>query len=611
MYRFLFFARPEAHHPETQQKVFLIALYALTTLATLVVPINAVFGLSAQTAYSVEVQFAFLGLLTAGVVTFWVTRRLALARTLARAALFVLAAFLVSDGGGTMGIGYLYFVATFPLLYLILGLRWGLAFVVLFLAGLILPLATGTLPADSLLATPGLQPRLVIVFLVAAALAALALVYQNNLVKSLAQLAYVDPVTGMASRNRITENLGQAVHGPRPFALVALKLHHFGLVSNHLGLAPGDWALGETARRIQHCLPADAFGGRWTGTLFVFLIPDTNLERLEDLGRTMLHAVAQPVALEGEHLILQPGLAITRYPEEGTSTDRLMANLSTTLARGEDQPGQVLMYDEVAWKAEERRFQVAAALEEAVARGHLSLAYQPKVRLADRRPHGAEILLRWNHPTMGPVSPGEFIPVAETLGIVHPITWLVVDRFLADLSGARDRLEAGPFALNLSSQDLGHRDLASKLVRKFAEARIPPSSAELEITEGVMMSQDPHVKAVLDELKTAGFRLAIDDFGTGYSSLSYLHKVEADTLKIDQSFVRQLGGSAALSTIVDAIVSMGQALGMTIVAEGVETEAQADYLAARGCTLAQGWLFGKPMPFDQYLAWLDRQNSAP
>jgi len=611
---FFFDAPPEADLPPIQQRVRLLAVYALTLVATLSLAFNLAFHPDEGLTWPLAFQLLFAGLLFTALGLFWVTRNLRVARLLAGAAIFVLAAFVLLDNGGSRGVGYLFFLAAFPLLYLFLGLGGGLSFIALFAVGAVLRIGLWPLPADSLVADPDLRSRLVVAFGAASALGAFAVVYQAHLVRSLSRLAYSDSVTGLANRDRLTEDLALTIRDGRPFALVALKLHHFGLVSNHLGMGPGDRVLKVTADRIRAVLPPGSLPGRWNGTFFVLRVPAGTLEDLEALGRRLIEATEKPVDLDAEKLFLQPGVALTRFPEDGPTTDRLVANLSMTLTRGEDQPGQVLCFDEEAWKAEERRYHLAGALEDALARGQFTLAYQPKVRLADGRPHGAELLLRWTHPELGPISPAEFIPVAETLGIIHEITWFVVDQFLVDavaISDARGPgLDHGPHAINLSSQDLTRRDLATRLISRFHRAGLPPTEVELEITEGVMMSQDPHVRTVLARLKEAGFRLAIDDFGTGYSSLSYLHRIEADALKIDQSFIRRLGEVSAMPPIVDAIVSMGRALGLDVVAEGVETEDQAAYLRDRGCTLAQGWLFGRPMALEDYLAWL-RLTRAP
>lgn len=608
MYRFLFVVRPERDQPATQQRIFLISLYALTLSAGSVIVVNLIWGFSRGSPLSQLFQLVFLACLLVAVANVWISHSLPLSRHLTSAGLFLLALFMIFDSGGTRGIGYLYFIISFPLLHMLLGLRWGLVFITLFVVGLLGRHALGEFPPDSILGDSDLQPRLLLAFLVASVIGSCALVYQGTLVRSLSRLAYSDEVTGLASRNRLVEALSQALQGPKPFALMALKLHHFGLVSNHLGMAPGDRALRNTAAVIERTIPEAALAGRWTGTLFLIRLTETNLENLEQIGQSLINETSRPVDLGDEHLVLQPGVAITRYPEDGKTIDRLVANLTTTLARGEDRPGLVLAFDEAAWKAEERRFQLASALEKALPSGQLSLAYQPKVLLATGEPQGAEILLRWNHPELGSVSPAEFIPVAETIGLIFPITGFVIDRFLQDLKDFQRAEVPGPFAINLSSQDLTRKDLAEKVIDRFKRDQVDPGTVELEITEGVMMSEDPGVQRVLAELKSAGFRLAIDDFGTGYSSLSYLHRIDADTLKIDQSFVRQLDSSTAVSSIVDAIISMGKSLGMTIVAEGVETSDQADYLRRRGCTYAQGWHFGRPMAAEVFRDWILTRN---
>jgi diguanylate cyclase (GGDEF)-like protein len=593
-----------------QHRVSVIAFSTVVLASLVIVPFNFVGDVSLGDWCPVVIEGVYLTFVVGAVVTFLATRDLGHARLLLGLGLFVLSAYLVQQAGGPRGTGLFYFLSSFPLLYFVLGLRAGLVFTAAFFVGFLVRVLAFPLDASSVFADPDLRGKFVLVFAVASALGLTAMTYQHRLIRYLSRVAFEDSVTGLWNRSRLTEHLKVSVRGPDPFALLALKLYHFDEVGQHWGMAMGDKVMGLAGRRLQGCLPPGAVAGRWSGTLFLLRVDTSEVEPLQELCRTLMKAVAQPMPAEEVPVSLYPGMAVTRYPEDGQTIDRLVANLTLTLAQGEDQVGEVRLFNEAAWATEQRRFQIAAALEGAVGREEMSLVYQPKVRLTDRTYQGAEVLLRWTHPHLGVVPPAEFIPIAESTGYIRDITWFVIDRFLEDYPVILSAWGRGPLpgahAVNLSPVDLGQGQLREYLLARLGRHNLSPDVLELEITEGVMMSSDPRVQSVLKGLKEAGFRLAIDDFGTGYSSLSYLHRLEAQTLKIDQSFVRQLGSVSTMPPIVDAVLSMGKALRMTVVAEGVETEAQAAHLVERGCTLAQGWLFSRALAKNEYLEWIRR-----
>lgn len=613
---FLLFVRPETDELPLQQKVNLLVLYAVALASLGAAPFNMAVDLAVGAVGSVVMVGIYLGLTLSSVLVFWASRSLKKARRVMAFGVFLLSTYLIIQGGGAgYGLGFFYFITAFSLLYFILGFKSGIFFSIYFFVGVVIRTYLGDLPAGSLFSVPDLRDRFILIFGVATAFGIIAVFYQHNLVRSISRIAYFDSVTGLSNRERMGEILDLSIRAGRPFTLGALKLHRFGRVSSYQGAAVGDSLLGALGRRMKELLPPRAIAGRWSGTLFLILHEDDPSSGVEAWGKELLSAVQEPLEVGSRKVGLKAGMAVTRFPADGMTADRLVANLASVLDSDQFALGKIRYFNETAWQAEQRRLKVASALEGAMDRGELSLVFQPKVHLDSGKFQGAEALLRWNNQELGPVSPAEFIPLAEAGGQIHQITQFVALRVFEDWSRVlrHCRKDCRPVvALNLAADDLGDLDFPGFLKAKCDRLGIPCSQVELEITEGSMMADDPRVKMVLSQLKGSGFRLAIDDFGTGYSSLSYLQKLDADTLKIDQSFIRGIddkyavsqGAGGQTSPIVDAVLFMGHSLGMEITAEGVETEVQAAYLRARGCELAQGWLFARPMPIEELLDWI-------
>lgn len=611
MREFLFSIRPEPEESPVQQRVSLITFYTIALASLLAVPYNLVIDYRRGDASSVFVLGAYGGFILSGLAVFFSTRSVRKARLLFAIGVCVLALRLVWEGGGERGFGLFYFMPAFPIFYFVFGRRGGLAFSALFLAGVGSRFAFGPFPPESFLVEAENRMRVFMVFVVATGIGAAGIHYQHMLVAYLSRLAYVDPLTSLANRARASEYLEQATRADAPFFLVALKIHRFAQVAGFRGAKAADALIETVGARIREALQPGDFAGRWAGTVFLVSRGGSDAAQLRDWATALLRSATSPIAVEGRETSLRAGIAVTRFPEDGLTLDRLTANLMSTLDTSDVLHGKVRFYNEASWSAEQRRFRLASALKGAVGRGELNLVYHPKIRLSDGACLGAEVLSRWRHPELGVVPPTEFIPVAESIGCIGEITAFVIEGFLADwpaIAQAR-----GPacddcrHALNLSPLDLANLDFPGYIASRCRAANVPTREIELEITEGMMMNDDGATQAVLRELKAAGFRLAIDDFGTGYSSLSYLHKLEADNLKIDRSFIEKLGPEGLTEPIVDAIISMGRSLGMTITAEGVETDADAAYLEGKGCEFAQGWLYTEPIPLESYLAWLRKR----
>jgi sensor c-di-GMP phosphodiesterase-like protein len=275
--------------------------------------------------------------------------------------------------------------------------------------------------------------------------------------------------------------------------------------------------------------------------------------------------------------------------------------------RGGNIPGQVTFFNEEQLRKERQRFIISEALREADLDREFSLHYQPKILTSHGGCAGAEVLLRWNSSRMGPMPPAQFISVAEENGYIRLITRWILQRCFSDLKQIQDLPQAEGFvhAINLSVADLKDPAFLPTLQMIMAEKTVDPRFFEFELTEGMLIDENPQIRETLEGLTRMGFRLAIDDFGTGYSSLSYLNTLKVHNIKIDQSFIQQITGQPGEShPVVDAIISMGLAMGLEITAEGVETEAQYTYLKERGCQMVQGWLFSRALPLDVYQAYL-------
>jgi len=591
-----------------QQKIYRIIFFAIFTVSLIAVPFHMFHDFQNGKYLALGFLSIYLILLLIGFVLLIITRNITYTRIALVAAVYLLATWQLVDAGGFYGTGLLYFISCFSLLYFVLGFRGGIIFSFYFFIGLAIRFYVAPVVEPSIFASAIVRSRMLMVFFVATILGLVALVYQHRLVNYLSRLAYADSLTGLPNRLRISEYLNQKIKDGKQFYLVAIKIFNFGQLASHQGIDVGDSFLKIVAKRLMERVPDGTIASRWSGTMMMVCHEGLDPFAVREWSRDVLDAVQQPLEAYDVRLALRAGIAITNFPTDGLTIDRLVANLVSTIESPEFMIGKVRFFNENAWIADQRRFQLASAMKGAVERNEFSLRYHPKIRLDSGACSGAEVLLRWNHPELGSVSPAEFIPVAEATGYIKEVTSFVVHKFFNEFEIIQPLMchveTLYSHAINLSPLDLANLDLPGLIRNEFVAREWNPSMLEFEITEGAMMSEDPQVGMVLAELKYAGFKLAIDDFGTGYSSLSYLHTIDADNLKIDQSFIRKLGAGQDNDPIVDAIILIAHSLGMKVTAEGVETEEQAAYLRLRGCDFAQGYLYAKPLSLDDYLTWL-------
>jgi diguanylate cyclase (GGDEF)-like protein len=415
-------------------------------------------------------------------------------------------------------------------------------------------------------------------------------------------LAQFDPLTGLPNRallaDRFSQMILQAGRRGAMLGVLFVDLDDFKLVNDTLGRAGGDELLREAARRLQSAVrPGDTLA-RVSGDEFALVLAD--LARQEDaalVAEKLLERLAEPFILSGQETFVTASVGIAAYPADGGDAESLLGAADAAMVRAKQSGRNAYHFFTAAITQRTRaRAQVALELRRAMERNEFDLAYQPKIDLASGAPCGAEALLRWNHPQRGVILPAEFVPVLEETGLIVPVGEWVLRRACEDLKAWQAAgLKVLPVAVNLSARQFRQQQLDARIRSLVRNAGVDPRLIELEITESQLMQDPDHAIRVMQALREVGIRIAIDDFGTGYSSLAYLTRFPVAALKIDRSFVADALSDAADAAIVRTIIEMAHTLSFTVVAEGVETEAQRAFLRQFGCEQGQGFLFAEPM----------------
>jgi diguanylate cyclase (GGDEF)-like protein/PAS domain S-box-containing protein len=428
-------------------------------------------------------------------------------------------------------------------------------------------------------------------------------------------LAYYDTLTGLANRklliDRLQQTLAGALRDGSTGALAFFDLDHFKQVNDAFGHSSGDELLRQVAKRIGDIIRDTDTASRLGGDEFVILMPGISIEDLEHRLQQLLLDLQRPYRVHGRELSVSVSMGITLYPGDGADPDMLLKNADTAMYAAKDQGRATVRFFNAAMADKlYAQTRIELALRSAVEQDELMLAFQPQFSLQDRSVVGVETLLRWSSAQVGSLSPGQFIPIAESSGAIIEIgDWVL----RAACDAAADLQRRGihaVMAINLSAKQLHDVELEERLERALAESGAEPRLIELEITESLLMEEADWTLALLQRLKAIGFRLAIDDFGTGYSSLAYLNWMPVDTLKIDGSFVQGAAADANRAKVCSSIITLARSLDLTTVAEGVETEAQLAFLERAGCDRVQGFLLARPMFEPDLFALLDRRSAA-
>ncbi|MBT9441788.1 MAG: EAL domain-containing protein [Acidovorax sp.] len=456
-------------------------------------------------------------------------------------------------------------------------------------------------------APDALHHRLVDVCLHLCALA----IERNATRQRIHQLAFFDELTGLPNRAMFRSSAERALASLRqedhPGAVLFIDLDRFKQVNDTLGHAAGDALLCEVAKRLTQCLRARDLIGRLAGDEFVLLLSECSTGQVVQMAQSILQEMARPMDLHGQAHVCHASIGIAMFPDDGDAIDTLLrhADQAMVQAKSDHRHSLQLFSAEMNRRAQERAA-LERALRQALADRSLSLHYQPQVlSSAPGTLHGVEALARWQHPEWGMVPPSRFIPVAEEAGLIHELTLWLLDEACAQLSAWRAAGHSVPcVAVNLSGRSFHQAEFAQQVCDALERHGLRTNDVLLEITESVMMDARPVTLANIEALHHKGFKLSLDDFGTGYSSLSYLHRLPISELKLDMAFVQDLTTSPTARALTVSVLSIAHSLGMVVVAEGVETTGQQQWLQAHGCPVMQGYLFGRPMPPDELEAWL-------
>jgi diguanylate cyclase (GGDEF)-like protein len=419
-----------------------------------------------------------------------------------------------------------------------------------------------------------------------------------------------DDLTGLPNRTAFGEQLKQSLTRARETqsagAVLLLDLDHFQTVNDTLGHEQGDLLLVAVAERIRSMLPADAFLARFSGDEFVIQLENASIERAKAVGETLLHALSREFDIGNDRLGISVSIGIVLYPSDDETASVLMRHADLALHRAKQTGRNCLsVFNRALSEEMQRRVLLEARLKQALERRELALHYQPRHEIDSGRLTGWEALLRWQSPELGNVSPDEFIPLAERSGLILSIGDWVLHEACRQMRAWQDAgFAAGTMAVNLSARQLRQMDLAAKVSLVLHDTGLTPTDLELEVTESSLMDNLATAATVLGDLERLGLRIAVDDFGTGYSSLSYLKTFPIHCLKIDRSFIRDIPDDEDDAAIVRTIIALAENLDLTVVAEGVETDAQLAYLRANRCDQAQGYLFSRPLPPDACLGLL-------
>lgn len=436
---------------------------------------------------------------------------------------------------------------------------------------------------------------------------------QKEAQKRISTLAHYDTLTGLPNRTllqeRATYALKLAQRSGESLALMFLDLDHFKNINDSLGHGVGDQLLVEVSARLQLCLRDQDVLARMGGDEFVLILPGTNGEGAIRVAHKLLHAMETSVPLGSHEISITLSIGAALYPADGDDFDTLAKCADTAMYRAKRSGrNTVQFYTPELQALTVRTIELENGLRRALELNQFQVYYQPQISLTNGTIIGVEALLRWSHPVLGSVSPAEFIPVAESSGLIISIGTWVMKTAVSQLRAWLDAgLPAMTMAVNLSAVQFRRPELPDLIRDILNAAGLPPHLLELELTESVALDDPLGAIETMNTLHSIGVKMSIDDFGTGYSSLSYLKRFKVNKLKIDQSFVRNLIDDAEDQVIVGVIIGLAKSLGLQVIAEGVETAQQMEYLRQHGCHDLQGYWFSRPLPVDQLVALVRSQ----
>lgn len=425
---------------------------------------------------------------------------------------------------------------------------------------------------------------------------------QKKTEEKIIQLAYYDHDTGLPNRMRFTEKLEeliqQAKRKKKVIAVLVMDIDRFKIINDSLGHYAGDIVLKELAQRIQGNLPKGAYLGRFGGDKFTLLLTkNVSIEQTTRTARELQTIISEPLYYQNQEFIVTASIGISSFPGDGLDEHILLKNADIAMNRSKNQGGNKITFFSTDMNDQAMsRLELESYLRKALQKDEFFLCYQPLMDLKSGEIICTEALIRWNHPLLGLVSPGQFIPLAEETGLIEEIgAWVLATACLQTKEWQLKGYDSLGISVNVSAYQFQQPAFIEQVSKALQLSGIKPEHLTLELTESAMLKDISYSISVMHTLQALGVKVSIDDFGTGYSSLSYLRNLPIDTLKIDQSFINNLHDDPSDIAIVKAIITMGQGLSVKVVAEGVETREQIDILKELDCNYAQGYFIDKPL----------------
>jgi diguanylate cyclase (GGDEF)-like protein/PAS domain S-box-containing protein len=436
----------------------------------------------------------------------------------------------------------------------------------------------------------------------------------RQMAQKMTYLAEHDYLTDLPNRLLLTDRITQAISAAKrrgsKLAILFFDIDHFKRVNDTLGHEVGDQLLKVLSKKLQMCIRASDTLSRQGGDEFVVLLPELTDDAVPaEIAQKILFSIKDPISIANHELFITASIGIAVYPDDGDNVDVLTRHADAAMyhAKNSGRNNYQFFTKEMSARVA-AQLTMENSLQKAISNNELLLFYQPKVSIKTGKIIGAEALIRWVHPQWGMMMPDRFIKIAEDSGLIRGIGhWVLREACTQNKKWQDSGLPEIPIAINVSVVELHHAHFTQEVTKVLLQTGLQPYHLELEVTESVAIQTEVTVINDLNKLKEMGVRLSVDDFGTGYSSLSYLKLLPVNTIKIDKSFIRDIQVDANDAAIVTAIIKMSQSLGLTVIAEGVETQAQLEFLQSHDCDEMQGYLFSRPLPADEFAALLAQQ----
>ncbi|MBW4791103.1 putative bifunctional diguanylate cyclase/phosphodiesterase [Pseudomonas tolaasii] len=429
--------------------------------------------------------------------------------------------------------------------------------------------------------------------------------------RQLAHNALHDPLTGLPNRALAMERLGSAISAQRPVVLLYVGIENYRVINEGFGPQGVEEMLREASRCLSMSLLASDTAARIAGSEFLLLLENTEIDRAVARADRLYGLLTETQRIGNDEVRHEVSIGIAAYPADGQQVEELISRAAIARHDAATLPGHLQIYQQDRDLAHQRQITLIRDLRRAVVEGELFLCYQPKLDLNDGRVRQAEALLRWQHPTLGQVSPNEFIPLAERTGSIGGLTLWVIEEAIRQIAEWTQRGLQIQLSVNISVDDLADDDLAIRVTALLMQYKVSAEQLLFEITESAIMHNPQQALSVLEQLRACGISLSVDDFGTGYSSLAQLQRLPVQELKIDQSFIRNLDGASGDGVIVRSTIEMSHNLGLKVVAEGVEFEPSLKLLKQWKCDTAQGYLISRPLNAMAFEMWMRRERVLP